>query len=430
MTYFTNLYPAVSHTFVRRELEALELMGYAVQRLSLRTAPGLTHPRDVFEAGQTTAMLRLAWPRMAIHMLSCFVRRPSACVRCWVFGLRLRARTGTGLLKMLAYLLEAMVLCELCRAHGSRLLRVHFGGNGAVIARLARRMGGPAYAVAYHGPEEFEEPGRWDIAGTVAESAFVTAISEHACEAVRRASPRAIWDKIHIVPCGVGEPFLRPEPLPGPGRRMLCVVARLTARKGLGLLIEAMADEVVSGADLGLEVIGDGELMEELISAVEKRGLGERVSFRGALGEERVRETMIASHGLVLPSLREGLPVVLMEAMGLGRPVIASRVDGVPELVEDGLHGWLVPPGDREALAGALRVFAHCDAGTLGAMGMEASRQVRERHDIACAARRLDGVIRASIGPACDAPAASGGGWIQSRAPAGGALNTGGPHDS
>src|SRR5690606_10231884 len=103
------------------------------------------------------------------------------------------------------------------------------------------------------------------------------------------------------------------------------------------------------------------------------------------------------SHGLVLPSLREGLPVVLMEAMGLGSPVIASRVDGVPELVEDGVHGWLVAPGDRAGLAAALGAFARCEAGELEAMGRRGNARVRERHDARRAARVLDGLVRGAV---------------------------------
>lgn len=239
-------------------------------------------------------------------------------------------------------------------------------------------------------------PVRWDVAGVVAESAFVTAVSERGRESLRTLAGPNWAHKVHLVPCGVTRPFLRARPLPQ-GPRRLCVVARLTERKGVGLLLDALASAVGAGADLRLEVVGDGELMGVLAARAAAPDLAGRVSFRGALDERGVRRAVAGSHGLVLPSLREGLPVVLMEAMGLGRPVIASRVDGVPELVEDGMHGWLVAPGDRAGLAAALGAFARCEAGELEAMGRRGNARVRERHDARRAARVLDGLVRGAV---------------------------------
>jgi glycosyltransferase involved in cell wall biosynthesis len=398
ISVFVNQYPAVSHSFVRREIHALEALGYEVQRLALRHGPGLVDPRDRAEGERTTAVLGLGLGRLLRLAATRAARRPWACVRTACFAVALGRPCRIGPVRMAAYLLEAMVLCELCRGHGSRLVRVHFGSNGAVVCRLARRMGGPAFAVAYHGPEEFAEASRWDIAGTVAESAFATAISGHARDAVLREAGGALRGKVHITPCGVGRAFLRVRPLPGDGTRRLCVVARLTPRKGVGVLLDAMADAVGGGADLSLAIVGDGPLMAGLKERADRLGLRERVAFHGSLGERAVRRVMIGSHGLVLPSLSEGLPVVLMEAMGIGRPVIASRVGGVPELVEHGAHGWLVEAGDRGGLAGALVAFVRSDGATLAEMGRRGGERIRSRHDVSAAAAGLDGVIRRAVG--------------------------------
>ncbi|MEO1583869.1 MAG: glycosyltransferase family 4 protein [Planctomycetota bacterium] len=394
ITYFTNSYPAVSHTFIKRELRGLEALGHEVQRVTLRRGAGLVDEDDRREAEITESVLDLPKAALAGHCVRRLVRRPGAVLGTLVFAAGLAGRSGIGLVKMVAYLAEAMVLAELCGRFKSELVRVHFGSNGAVVARLCRRVGGPAYSVAYHGPSDFDDVGRWDIGPTIEESAFVTAISRYCESQLRRWCPPGSWDRIRIVRCAVDGRFLEPVPLPEGRPRRVCIVCRVAPPKGLPVLVDALAALRERGSSLELDIVGDGPMRAELESRVRELGLGDAVVFHGSQSGDAVRSIIEASVGMVLPSFAEGLPVVLMEAMGLGRPVITTRIVGIPELVEHGVNGWLVTPSDLEGLIGAMLELDGADAERLSVMGRAGSAAVNAMHSIDRESEALDRAIR------------------------------------
>jgi len=231
--YFTNSYPCVSHTFIRAELLGLEKAGYSIGRVSIRRSNDLTDPLDIEEDTKTTYITRMPRMRVAMDILRRAVASPIAFVRTFFFAMGLARRCDVPRFKMLMYFLEGALLAELCLRKNAGLVRVHFGTNGAIIARLARRLGGPGYSIAFHGPDEFDAPRRWDIGGIVAESDFVTAISSFCQAQVKRWTPQEYWDKIHTVPCAVASQFLDDEcDFPESDARRLCIVARLSAQIG------------------------------------------------------------------------------------------------------------------------------------------------------------------------------------------------------
>jgi glycosyltransferase involved in cell wall biosynthesis len=132
-------------------------------------------------------------------------------------------------------------------------------------------------------------------------------------------------------------------------------VGKLVPRKGVDTLVEAMG--ILAERDVPaplLVVAGIGELRESMEARAAELGISGRIRFLGKIPHEDVPLAMAAGDVFVLPSLSEGLPTVVCEAMSCGRPVVATAVDGTPEIVRDGETGFLVPPRDPEALAGAL----------------------------------------------------------------------------
>lgn len=395
VTYFTNTYPAVSHTFIKREILALERLGYEIQRVTIRAAQGgLVDEEDRAEAGKTIALTAIPRARSAAMLLRRIAHRPAACFAALRFGLRLARRGGISSGKMIAYTIEAALLAELCDEQDSRLLRVHFGTNGAAVARLCRRMGGPPYSIAYHGPDDFDAPVKWDVAGVIDESAFVTAISRFCTAQLRRWAPLEQWDKIAIVRCGVDERFLTPAPLPAQRPRRLCTIARIAPPKGLPVLIDAIAEANARGATVELDVVGDGPLRAGLGQRCKALGIERVVRFHGALSGEDVRRVITGASGMVVASFAEGVPVVLMEAMGMGRPAIATRIMGIPELVADGESGWLVNPADLSDLVRAILAFDAATDEDLSRMGAAAHQAVLASHSIQGQAGILDAIIR------------------------------------
>jgi glycosyltransferase involved in cell wall biosynthesis len=213
-------------------------------------------------------------------------------------------------------------------------------------------------------------------------------------------SDPAHWDKIKIIHCGV-DPALydRPAGPPLPARRddeiRLVFVGRLAPVKGLRVLLAALAQLRDDLPNLHLVLVGDGPDRKTLETAAAP--LGDRVTFTGYLSQNEVAQAMQAADICVLPSFAEGVPVVLMEAMASRKPVIATQVAGVGELVEDGVSGFIVPPGDMESLAARIRVLAG-DAKLRAQMGKAGRDKVVAEFDIADEVVRLAGLFAGDDG--------------------------------
>lgn len=402
IAYLVNCYPKASHSFIRREIRALEELGIEVLRVSVRPpARDLVDPRDRDEAGRTHVLLRhpvRSGDVLALFggLLSLALRSPGRFVHALLGALRLGWRSERGVLVHLIYLFEAAALLRLAREKGVRHVHAHFGTNPPAVCWLAHALGGLAYSFTVHGPEEFDLPTAQKLGQKVAGARFVATVSEFSRSQLHRWSARADWDKIHVVHCGVDELFLAATPTPVPDRPRLVCVGRLCEQKGQVLLIEAAARLAREGLEFELVLAGDGELRVPVENAIAHHGLQRSVRITGWLSNEQVRAEILAARALVLASFAEGLPVVLMEALALGRPVISTFVAGIPELVVPEQSGWLVPAGDVEALAGAMRAALRAPPAELEALGRTGAARVRAQHDARTEATKLSALFRSA----------------------------------
>ncbi|MCZ7679536.1 MAG: glycosyltransferase [Sandaracinaceae bacterium] len=394
VAYLVNQYPKVSHTFIRREIRALERAGVEVLRYSLRrVSEPLTDAADREGAR--------AHARRARRGHGGTGRGPHARERAAPGRLRARVRAGRahrlpperGLPVHAAYLAEACVLARWLAQSRADHVHAHFGTNSAAVAMLTAALGGPGYSFTVHGPEELDKPQAIALREKIARARFVCAISSFCRSQLYRWSPPSCWSKIALVRCGVDLDFLGPADRPLPRAPALVSVGRLDAQKGQLLLLEALAALAAEGRDFSLTLVGDGELRGDVERAIDRLGLRARVTITGWASGDEVREHILGARALVLPSFAEGLPVVLMEALGLGRPVLSTYVAGIPELVEPGRSGWLVPAGSADALASALREVLAAPDAQLAAMGEAGRRAVLERHDVRTTAGALRGLL-------------------------------------
>jgi glycosyltransferase involved in cell wall biosynthesis len=179
-------------------------------------------------------------------------------------------------------------------------------------------------------------------------------------------------------------------------KRLVCV-GRLCEQKGQLLLIEAAQRLAAQGADFELVLVGDGEMRGDIEALVKRYKLQATVRITGRISSEQLQNEILAARALVLPSFAEGLPMVIMEAMALRRPIISTFVAGIPELVHPGKHGWLVPAGDVEALVGAMQDCLDTPADTLARMGEAAQKRVLARHNVDTQAAQLAELFQAAI---------------------------------
>jgi colanic acid/amylovoran biosynthesis glycosyltransferase len=397
VAYLVNQYPKVSHSFIRREIQALERQGVAVERFAVRGwSDELPDAADRAEREGTRYLLQQGLGTLLGTALGMAVTRPHRFARALGLSVSMWRRSNRTIFHHLAYLAEACRLVQWTDAAQVDHLHAHFGTNPAEVAMLARELGGPPYSFTAHGPEEFDSPGALGLGEKGGRAAFVVAVSSFGRSQLLRWLPVAAWPKVRVVHCGLDQDFHRDAPTaPAAGPRLVCV-GRLCEQKGQLLLVEAAKRVVDAGQPLELVLAGDGEMRAEIEALIDRLGLRPYVRITGWIASERVRDEMLAARALVLPSFAEGLPVVIMEAMALRRPVITTFVAGIPELVRDGQNGWLVPAADSGALAQAMMECLAAPIEALTRLGEAARERVLSRHDIDTEAAKLAALFAAS----------------------------------
>jgi colanic acid/amylovoran biosynthesis glycosyltransferase len=391
IAYFINQYPKVSHSFIRREIMALERQGAEVVRIALRGwKDQIVDADDVAEHAKTYYVLQQGIAGLLMAMAAQLLRAPRAFLSALGKAWQLSRGSDRPLPYHLIYLAEACRVLAHLRTHPVQHIHAHFGTNSAEVVMLAHALGGPPYSFTVHGPEEFDHPQSLHLKDKVMDAAFVVAISSYGRSQLYRWIGYEHWHRIQVVHCGLDRGFhdgaeaqpMRDTP------RLVCI-GRLCEQKGQLILLEAAQRLKQQNIRFELVLAGDGEMRPEVERLVSQYGLEEQVRITGWISGQQVRDELQAARAMVLPSFAEGLPVVIMEAMALERPVVSTTVAGIPELVRHGHDGWLVPAGDAQALAATLADVLARDVQDLRRMGHRARMRVLERHDIDTEAAKL-----------------------------------------
>ena len=390
LAYFINGHPKVSHTFIRREILAIERQGQSVARFALRGWDDvLFDPQDQHEQKLTRYVLRgglsgLLWATCAFA-----AKHPMR----FASGLRMAARMAwhgdRTWLHHLVSLAEAVVLCRWCEADGIDHVHAHFGTNSAEIVLLAKALHGPSYSFTVHGADEWDMPRQLKLCEKLQYAEFVVTISSFTRAQMMRWARPEDHDKIHVVHCGLDAPAFDAALTPVPDNRLIVCVGRLCVEKSQDLLVLALAELRKRNIDAQLELVGDGPLRPRIEALVQRHGLQRQVTLTGWASSAAVFDRLRASRVMALPSVSEGLPVVIMEALALGRPVIATYVAGIPELVRDGQEGFLLPAGDLNALVNALERALTTPVDELTRRASAAYDRVKARHSIDIEAKKL-----------------------------------------
>ena len=395
IAYFINEYPKVSHSFIRREILGLERQGFEIQRLALRGWLGdLPDGEDRQERERTRYVLGRGVKGLILPALRALIRNPFKFLRAVRLAARLSKDSERGLAYHLIYIAEACLIAQWLAQSGADHLHAHFGTNSAEVAMLVRVLGGPPYSFTVHGPDEFMRPMGLDE--KVRRANFAVCISSFGRSQLYLRTRAEDWSKIKVVRCGIESGFHDGAPVSVSRAPKLVCVGRLCEAKGQLLLIEAAARLRDAGVVFDLVLAGDGPLRPRIEAVIAERRLEAHVRITGWLSSADVRREILAARALVLPSFAEGLPVVLMEAMALRRPVLTTYIAGIPELVRGGRNGWLFPAGSIQDLAAAMCECLEASVEELDNLGEHGHRDVLAAHSIDQSCDELGALFRAS----------------------------------
>jgi len=355
LAYLLSHYPRASQVFLQREVLGLRARGVEVLTVSVRRPVDLLSDVDRAEAATTLWLAPLpVVPALRAHARA-LARHPGA----YAAGLRRAfadAPPGRRAIQGV-YWLRAILLWDLLRRRRVEHVHAHFATNASDIALLVARFGraageGPrSFSLHLHGPTDFFEIAANRVALKAREASGVLCISDYArAQTLAWVEPER-WDRVHVARYGVPVPPARAVVARADGPLRILTVGRLAGVKGQVVLLEAFA---ALGGDAELDVVGDGPLRDELPRRAVALGIADRVRFHGALGHDRVAALYARADVFCLPSFAEGLPVVVLEAMAAGLPVVTTAITGVPEAIADGEDGLLVRPGRADELRAAL----------------------------------------------------------------------------
>lgn len=357
LAYLISRYPAVSHTFILREVRQLRELGFDIEVASInapdRAASDMTAD-EIEESRRTYYLKRHGMGGALLAHLSAW-GDPLGYLRGLLFALSLGGWNLKQVLFGLFYFTEALMIGRWMREHRLNHLHVHFATAAANVGMILKRTRAIGLSLTVHGPDEFyDAPGQW-LKQKIAAADFIVCIGRFARSQLMQLSPSCHWHKFEISPLGVDPERYAPLSSDRKNRpfELLCV-GRLTPAKGQQILLDACKQLAAAGRDFRLVMVGTGPDEASLKAATTAHGLNERVLFTGALNQEDVRKRYAQADLFVLPSFAEGIPVVLMEAMASGLPCVTTRITGIPELIRDGEEGLLVTPSDSSELASTL----------------------------------------------------------------------------
>ncbi len=395
VAYLVNQYPKTSHAWMRREIQAVEASGIEIDRYSIRrVSEPLVDPGDQAEEGKTRFLLH-AKGAIVLWTLLTAITRPGRFLEAlrltWFIG----RRHPRGQFAHLYYLAEACLLRRWLSEKPVDHVHAHFGTNSATVACLANVLGAPGYSFTFHGPEIFESISHHGLRQKLHRARFAVAISYHGMSMLKRWSDYDHWRKLHLIHCGTDATFLEAPESPNPNNGRLICVARLSPVKGHLVLLDAVERLVGEGLDPKIAFVGGGDFQSEIERVAKAKSLESRLEFLGWKSGTEVRDEVLASQAMVLPSFDEGLPVVFMESYALRRPVISTYIAGIPELIENSSNGWVVPAGSVDDLTVALRECLTMTQDQLEAYGREGRGRVEDHHDSTREAGKLAERFRA-----------------------------------
>ena len=387
VAYIMSRFPKITETFILYEMLAVMQEGVQVEVYPLMRGDPVMHPEaePLAAAAHYTPHLSAG---VVISNVQLLVRHPRRYLSTLWTALRATQGSRRFFSGVIAFFGKSVHMGRLMQRQGIDHIHAHFASFPAATAYIIHRLTGIPYSFTAHGSDLHRD--QHFLREKVDGAAFTVAISRYNRQVILEHCGEQYADRVPVVHCGVDTSLFRPLDAPKPGDQPLQLVCTGTLHevKGQTYLITACAELARRGVAFECHLVGDGPDRAALEAQVAQAGLQDRVIFHGSVLRARVVELLRCADIVVQPSVptrdgrREGIPVATMEAMACATAVVASALSGIPELVEDGVSGVLVPPGDAERLATTLGQLAR-DPARRAQLGAAARQRILDEFDLA-----------------------------------------------
>jgi len=363
IAYFTQVFPGLTQTFVYREVLAVRERGIPVHTFSVwRPDPAELYAETISLRNETFYIFPLSWLSLILVHLRYLFTWPLRYLGALAFVLTRPGESLRNRWRSLLHFLYGMSAVREMERLNIQHIHVHFAWSASSIALIANRLLGLPFSITLHSNEIYFD--RLLLRDKVRSARFVVTISEYNRQFLKKLLPEEeLAGKIHVIHCGLDPEVFTPSPEAQRNDNEFTIVGvgQLAPRKGFHVLIEACHYLAERGIPFRCHILGEGEERGRLEDLINQCNLHERVLMPGRIYQEELRQVLSQANVFVLPCVRDksgdqdGIPVVLMEAMAMELPTVATRISGIPELIDHERSGLLTPPGDAVALADALQ---------------------------------------------------------------------------
>ena len=385
--YVLQRYPSLTTTFIYREVLALQRCGFDIAVFSTwkpKTGQLSQESRPLVDS--TNYTFPISWPRFFLRHLYFLMTHPAKYLGTAIFVLTRPGESRRNRLRTLYHFGEAVYVAREVQQRRIKHLHAHFSINAASIAMIIARLLDISFSFTAH---NIFFTDRLLLKEKVSQAKFIAVISEFSRDYLLRLVPGESYRrKMHIIHCGISpDQFLPPNPRLANPSPFIFFVSQLQERKGAPVLVEASRLLMDRGVAFKCVLAGDGPEMSEVARLVKQYDLMDCIYLPGAIYMEQVKEYLNQADIFVLPCIvarngdMDGVPVVLMEAMACEVAVVSTRVSGIPELIENGESGLLVPEKNAVALADALQKLIEDNALRLR-LGKNGRQKVTREYDV------------------------------------------------
>ena len=398
LAYYFSQFPLLTTSFVQYQVRATGALGLDFILVANRKpGPGQYHPHDedLRERAFTLTPVRVG-PYLAANARA-LVRSPRSYWKALKLALKLHENSPWQVAKNFAHVAGAAVLAEHLAERGVKHVHIHFAWGAAEVAIFLDVLSGITYSLSIHGSDVLLANPL--LKEKLVRARFIISNCDFHVARLLRLHPELERRNFHVVPGGLDlqtGPWSRVEPVETGMPLRILHIGRLVPVKAQEDLIEACAGLRDAGRPFRCRIVGDGPRQAELEGLIRARNLGDCVELVGPLFEADVRELYAWAHVVVLSSRSEGTPMVIIEAMAKGRPVVVPDIGGIPEMVKDGRTGYLFPPGNVEALVEKLARFIR-EPDSIKKMGAEGRRRGEELFDLTRNAAKLTSIFEREL---------------------------------